>query len=450
MGKKGKKDPNAPTLIPEDTFVRAKKLVELKVAPKAPKGELTSEEWCIPPAVHSIAEFKTTIKYWQQTGIVRYEEQKNLTVPSRMKAIESEATIKKPHPRKEIQDLQKYCKGQVKQAIKRTGQFLKQMEKKEGKELKRETLLKQISDVDSQMNEELRSARRFVEKQQLFEKRFMWGSKLGEEDQVPRKNALIVLELSDKQQQWIDETKDEVTKLLNGVIAEGECESLNMCTFSASAVTTWCPQYQSKTDPKKGLADSLKWLNKNFSAKTCASNQFPPDWSAMLNKFTAEGMPLPWRMFICCSRSPEGTTNDVLELVKELRGNLDAPAKNEPVLPINVVAFDPTIAATPENENGDENEKAFFEAVAGENGRFMIDHSAEDLVALDKMLKAVQVKKKQLDKLNKKLDKMEDLSEKVAADRELLQMQIALQNMLTNDFEILDWALKQEPLEVPA
>jgi len=437
MGKKGKKDPNAPTLIPEDTFVRVKKLVELKVAPKAPKGELTSEEWCIPPAVHSIAEFKTCIHYWQQTGIVRYVEQKTFNVPSRMKAIDSDATIKKPHPRKEIQDLFKYCKGQVKQATKRTGQFLKQMEKKEGKELKRETLLKQIADVDSQMNEELRSARRFVEKQQLFDKMYMFGSKLSPDCKAPRKNALILLELSDKQAQWIDETKDEVTKLLNTVIAEGECESLNMATFSGGAVTTWCPQFQSKTDPKKGLADSLKWLNKNFSAKTCASNAFPPDWCAMLNKFTAEGTPPPWRIFVCCSRSPEGTTADILELVKDLRTNMDSPAKNEPVLPINIVAFDPTIV-------GDEEEKVFFDAMAGDSGRFMIDTSAEDLVALDKMLKAVQVKKKQLDKLNKKLDKMEDLSERVAADRELFQMQIALQNMLSNDYEILDWALKNE------
>jgi hypothetical protein len=439
MGKKGKKDPNAPTLIPEDTFVRVKKLVELKVNPKAPKGELTAEEWCIPPAVHSIAEFKTTIHYWQQTGIVKYVEQKTLTVPSRIGTVDSDATVKKPHPRKEIQDLLKYCKGQVKQATKRTGQFLKQMEKKEGKEQKRETLLKSISDVDSQMNEELRSARRYIEKQQLFDKQFMYGSKLGEEGKAPRKNALIVIEASDRQAQWIDETKDEVTKLLNTVIAEGECESLNLAFFSGGSVTTWCPQYQSKSDSKKGLADSLKWLNKNFSAKSCQSQSFPPDWSAMLNKFTAEGTPPPWRIFLCCSRSPEGSTADVLELIKDLRTNMDPPGKNEPILPINVVAFDPAIV-------GDADEKVFFDAAAGDMGRFMIDTSAEDLTALDKMLKAVQAKKKMLDKLNKKLDKMEDLSDRVAADRELLQMQIALQNMLTNDFEILDWALKNESL----
>jgi hypothetical protein len=437
MGKKGKKDPNAPTIISEDTFVRVKKLVDLKVAPKAPKGELTAEEWCIPPVFHSTPEFKTTIHFWKQCAIVKYEEQKTLGVPTRPKAIDNETVVKKPHPRKEIQDLFKYCKSQTKQANKRTGQFLKQMEKKEAKELKRETLLKQISDVDFQMNEELRSARRFVETQKLFDKQFMYGSKLGEEGKGPRKNALIVIELSDKQAAWVDETKDEINKLLNGVINEGECESLNVCTFSGNNVNTWCPQFQNKTDPKKGLADAQKWINKQFSAKTCASQPYPPDWCAMLNKFTAEGTQPPFRIFLCCSRSPEGFQNDALELVKELRLNLDPPSKNEPVLPINVVAFDPSTV-------GDEEEKTFFEIVAGEHGRFMIDTSAEDLVALDKMLKAVQVKKKQLDKMNKKLDKMEDLSEKVAADRELFQMQIALQNMLVNDFEILDWALKNE------
>jgi len=292
------------------------------------------------------------------------------------------------------------------------------------------------------MNEELRSSRRFVEKQQLFDKSFMFGTKLCEEGKAPRKNALILIELSDKQSQWMDETKEEVTKLLNTVIAEGECESFNIATFSASTVTTWCPQYQPKTDPKKGLADSLKWLGKNCSAKAAGAQSFPPDWAAMLNKFTAEDIKeKPWRIFACCSRSPEGSAPAALELIKELRTNMDPPAKNEPILPINVVAFDPTTV-------GDEGEKAFFDDLAGENGRFMIDTSQEDLAALDKMLKAVQVKKKQLDKLNKKLDKMEDLSEPVNQNRELLQMQIALQTMLANDFEIIDWALKNEA--VPA
>jgi hypothetical protein len=437
MGKKAKKDPNAPTLVPEDTFQRVKKLVDLKVAPKAPKGELTSEEWCIPPVFHSTAELKMVIHYWKQCAIVRYEEQSSLSVPAKVKNIDSESIIKKPHPRKEIQDLWKYVKVQQKQANKRTGQFLKQMEKKEAKELKRETLLKQKADVETQMNEELRLARRFVEKQRLFDKQFMEGSKLGDEGKLPRKNALILLELSDKQASFVDETKDEVNKYLNKVLADGECETLNVATFSGSNVSTWCPQFQQKTDPKKGLADSQKWINKNFSAKTCAAQAYPPDWCAVLNKFTAEGTQPPHRIFLCCSRAPEGSQNDVVELMKELRISMDPPSKNEPVLPANIVAFDPSIV-------NDEEEKTFFESIAGEHGQFMTDTSQEELVALDKMLKAVQTKKKQLDKMSKKLDKMEDLSERVAADRDLFQTQIALQCFLVNDFEVLKWALENE------
>lgn len=82
--------------------------------------------------------------------------------------------------------------------------------------------------------------------------------------------------------------------------------------------------------------------------------------------------------------------------------------------------------------------------MAGPSGSFLIDTSADDLIQLDKMLKSVQVKKKQLDKLNKKLEKMEDLSARLEEDRSLLQMQIALQRMLENDYNITDWALKNE------
>merc|ERR1711920_122249 len=261
------------------------------------------------------------------------------------------------------------------------------------------------------------------------------GTKFGEA--APRKNALIVIEASDKQQAFIDETKDEVTKLLNGAINEGECETFNIATFSTSGVNQWSPQFQAKTDPKKGLADALKWLNKSFSAKTCASQPYPPDWISMLRKFTGEGAQTPWRIYIACSKSPERMHTDVVNVVKELRETLGEPAKNQPSLPLHIIAFDPAIV-------NDQEEKEFFDEIVGPRGSFLIDTSAEDLVALDKMLKAVQVKKKQLDKLNKKLDKMEDLSEKVAEDRELLKTQIALNSMITNEMEIVDWSMKNE------
>jgi len=436
MGPKPKKkDPNAPTLIPEDTYIRVRKLIDLKVAMKQPKGELTSEEWCIPPNFHSTPEFKETIKFWCQCAIVQYTE-RSMKVPARLKSISDASKVeKKPHPQKEIKDMFKFMKSLVKQATKRTGQFLKQMEKKEGKETKRETLLKQIRDVDEQMNEELRASRKFTERQELFLEKYMIGSKLGEKG--PRKNALFLVEQSDAIAGFVDEAKDELLKFINGVI-EPETETFNIGLFNGSAVNTWCPQFQNKADPKKGLADAQKWLNKNFSAKTCGPQSFPPDWTAALTKFTSEGQMMPWRVYICCSKSPgEAKHAEIMDLVAQIRASNDSPAKGEPVMPISIVAFDPETV-------GDDKEKAFFDAIAGPHGSFLIDTSNQDLQGLDKMLKSVQAKKKQLDKLHKKLDKMEDLSERVAEDRQLLQVQIALNNWLASDFELCDWALKNE------
>lgn len=445
MGKKGKKkDPNAPTLVAEDTILRIKKLQELKVAIKAPKpGQpYTSEEFCIPPVIHGDKEFKQIIHYWQNCAVVHYAE-RDMKVPSRLKEFEDDAkTVKKHFPRKEIQAWWKWLKKFTKQATKQTGKFMKQMDKKEAKETKRMNLLKQITDVDLVMNDELRASRKFVGRQELFEKKYMIGSKLGEH--APAKDALILIEQSDKMAQFVDEAKDEVSKLLNEVV-NVECETFNLGVFNSGGQTTWCPQFQSKNDPKKGLADAIKWLGKNVSVKTCNPQAFPPDWGAMLAKFTGEGVKPPWRIFLCCSRPPPDTEvrGTILEKVEELRKTLPPPQKNSPVLPINVVAFDPEVV-------GEQADKDFLGNIAGENGQFAIDTSQEDLLALDKMLKSVQTKKKQFDKLNKKLDKMEDLSEQVAEFRQLFQMQIALQRMLESDLEICDFALKrEEPVTVP-
>merc|ERR1711972_1206119 len=99
-----------------------------------------------------------------------------------------------------------------KQATKRTGQFLKNLEKKEGKETKREGLNKQYDDTEDMMNKELKHARDFANAQGLFDKKYMIGSKLG--DAAPKQRALIVVECSDRLSQWVDEAKEEVRKLL--------------------------------------------------------------------------------------------------------------------------------------------------------------------------------------------------------------------------------------------
>jgi len=189
----------------------------------------------------------------------------------------------------------------------------------------------------------------------------------------------------------------------------------------------------------------LKWLNKNFSAKTCGAQPFPPDWNAMMNRFMGEGATLPYRIYLCCSKRPDNY-EEVLELMTELRKG-DAPSK-EGMLPLNIVAFDSSIV-------GDEEEEAFFKEMAGPNGSFMIDTSQEDLKALDPMLKSVATKNKQLGKLQKKLTKMEDkdgrdLGDRLAEDRTYFATSVALQRLFENDYEIFDWALKnEEPIPGP-
>lgn len=51
MPPKVKKDPNAPVLCHDDVFERGRRFIDLKVAPKPPKGELTEEEFNLPPSV---------------------------------------------------------------------------------------------------------------------------------------------------------------------------------------------------------------------------------------------------------------------------------------------------------------------------------------------------------------------------------------------------------------
>jgi len=435
MPPKKKKNPQEPLLIPEDVYLRARKLLELKSAPKAPKGSLTSEEWCISPALHGLPELKPVVHYWKQCAVVKYEEREAIKAPSMMKNIDSEEVVKKRWTRKEITELQKYLKSQTKQANKRSGQFLKQLEKKEKKETKRQTVLSSIATLSDNMTEELKSSHRFVDKQQLFDKRYMIGTKLGET--APRNNVLIVVEASERQALYVDETKDEVQKFLNTVISETG-DTFNIATFSAAAVNTWCPTFQNKDDPKKGLAESLKWLNKAVNPKALTPQPFPPDYLGMLGKFTAEGVPLPHRIFLCVSGKPEDSgAGAALDFIKDLRATRRPPVKGGPVVPINVVAFNHELAREPD-------QLEFFTDLAGEHGKAMFDTSQEDLKALDMMLKSVATKTKQLAKLNKKLDKLEDLSEQCDGDRQLLQMQLALQKLLDSDYEVVNWALTVE------
>ena len=62
---------------------------------------------------------------------------------------------------------------------------------------------------------------------------------------------------------------------------------------------------------------------------------------------------------------------------------------------------------------------------------------------VDKTLADVKKKKKQFDKFNKKLGKMEDMSDKLKDYKGLLYKQISIENLLRNDWILHEQALKQ-------
>lgn len=356
----------------------------------------------------------------------------------------------KSHPLKEIKDLWKFMKTQVKQATKRSNQFLKQLEKKEKKEDKRLNLLKQFQDASNTMNDELRQTRRFAERQAIFDPRYMTRSKLGDNDTAVSSRALILVELSDNILRFCEEVKDEVKKLLEKTIAEGT-ETFNIWLFSPTAIAKWCPQYQPKDDPKKGLADSIKWLNKNFTPKVAGANPFPPNWLNIVEQLSVDRSNAPLRIYMCCSRPPPDAAGPVaLEAFEAFRSGSQPPDENgeeQPKLrpinvPLNIVAFDADI-------DNDQEAANWFTQLHGPDGTFLLDTTQQDCLALDKLLKSVALRKKQLDKLTKKLDKLEDLSEKVIEDRRLLRTQISLQRFLEADFEMIVWAMNNEVQSAP-
>jgi hypothetical protein len=292
-----KRDPNSIVLVPEDTFLRVKKLCEGKIVPKPPKGELDEEAWSIPPINHTMPELKQVIQYWKQCAVVQYSERKELKVPSRSK----EMSLEMPNPArptfKEMTALAKFMKSTVKQADKRTGQFLKQLLKKEKKEDKRLGLVNQIANFEKLMAEEVKKACDFAKGKNLFEGMFPPDPK-----ELERQQALV-------------EEKERKSSKLSSV------------------------------------------------------------------------HPAP----------PEGEG-------EKAEGDGEKAAEEKPPEP-------------PPNTE------------------------AEDLLTIDKHLKTVTGHKKKIATLNKKLDKMEDLSGQVADDRKNLLVQLALTALLTEDKAVIDWAM---------
>lgn len=444
------KDPNANVMVHEDAFLRARKIYENKIAPKPPKGELTIEDVVIPPQFHTMPEMKKTIEYWNEAGIIRYTNRQHMVMPSRLGKSESEGSLR-PKLKKEVAECAKVMKAQVKQAEKRTGMFMKQLDKGEKKQEKRDKLLEQIGDLDVKMNVELRETRGFAKNRKLFFPEYMQGSKFGETSPM-RKNIVLLCEVSDKIAKYSDEAKDELTKYVNNVIAQS-CESFNLGIIKGETVVMWLDSvkgagpFQPTTDTGvkgyKGPTDAIKWMGKQVSEKA-ATGQPAPDWDVMLKKFLVDAEEKPSMLLLAVSTMPGGEKKArMLEAAKKFREDNPPKKKGPEVLPIRVVAFDP-------EAEGNEEVAAFFKELGGGEeskiSSFMVDTSKEDCLEMDKRLKSVAAKRKQLDKLRKKLEKMEDLSEKVTTDRKLLRSNQSLEKLLKNDFELVDVAAKSQEL----
>merc|ERR1712137_419489 len=135
----------------------------------------------------------------------------------------------------------------------------------------------------------------------------------------------------------------------------------------------------------------MKWLTKTVTPKACMAQPGPPDLLALLKRFVGEGVNnRPARIYMCCAGSLSDDKDDLLKCLCNLRREINPDAiDGDPVLPFNIVAFDPNLV-------GKIDEHDFFNKIATPHGSFMIDTSNEDLAALDKMLKSVQAKKNSL------------------------------------------------------
>lgn len=417
---------NGPILVHEDVFLRGRKFIEAKIAPAPPKGELTLQELCIPPIFHTLPELKSCVQFWSQQALVRLQDPKTVE-PSRLSRTQSDKNLA-PRPRKEMIEVTKYYAKQVKAAEKRTVQFLKQLEKTETKQQKRELQIQKVQDMEKSMGDELMECRKYAKRYELFEPKYMNHSKFGEK--CPKKNVWIVAEASDLMSPFLGNVIEEIVKLVQTSLEEN-CNCFNLGIFGSDSWLQWCPTYQNPKDPKKGAADSLKWLNKNLTVKTCAGNAWPPKWVQMFESCFLEGMANPKMepscVFVACSKPPDDKT--AVYDVMQGKG-----------VPIQTIAFDDSMEE-------DEECKKFFETLAGPKGGMLVDTSMRDLQKVDKMLTSVKTKKKQVEKLQAQLAKMEDCSGLVAEHKKLLVEQISMEALIRNDLAVAEADVKGGDLQ---
>jgi len=121
-----------------------------------------------------------------------------------------------------------------------------------------------------------------------------------------------------------------------------------------------------------------------------------------------------------------------------------------------MLCFDDTMDEDPEQPDAEVEEDAdlvwFREHVieginAKKQGSIAVDTSQRDLAYVDKGLTELKGKRKQAEKLNNQLSKMEDLSESVVEQQKLLGHQISLESFLKSETEICEADGKNEDLQ---
>lgn len=138
---------------------------------------------------------------------------------------------------------------------------------------------------------------------------------------------------------------------------------------------------------------------------------------------------LPTSIHIVCSKAPS-TLQRVSSYLREVREQHKKP------IPITIVSFDPDV-------DKDSNQRNLFKELVGDNGEVLVDTTKIDMDYVDKILIGVKSKKKQLEKLQKQLDKIDDVSAALVTNRKILQVQCSLESLVGNDLELLEAVMKK-------
>jgi hypothetical protein len=445
--KKGGPAGAAEVFIYDDCFTRAMKIKEANLKPGKPKGDLTEEDMSLPPTVKSMPDFRAPVAYFNNASTVKFNERDNFKWPTDAKVV---ATLGKSASdtelvrknKKEVQDVLKFMKGQVKLAEKTKKAFFKQVQKVEKKNDKRKDMMKKISDTETEIDGYLRTAADFSRDNRLFALQYLYGSKLGgDKAPPPSERVAIVIEKSDKMAPYVDNAKDDVMKFFTAVEKNGQEATFNTFFFSSAGITPYKPTYLPCVAPpgtkgpaaRAGSMDCIKFLTKQCNPKAFQATPWPPDWLALIEALcpaAEEGKPppeYPAHLYVVCSKVPI-PSQSTLDRVAEIRASGVA-------LPVTLISYDPEV-------KGDFTQESWFKNFVGPDGHWELDTSKEQMEFIDKKLADVKKKKKQLDKFQKKLDKMEDLTEQLENFRGLLHQQDALESLARNDFALVDLATK--------